>query len=665
MGAPAFTITTAVVTSVRRYFQWKSTEGLTWTVTGSDAAINGVYEYIGQSQYYDMILKYYRDTTDSTKIFITSDYYGEYRAIFGTTASEPIMAENQWPSYIHTDMVFGDASLTEYWYENQNNNSYTLPPTFASASNGTGLFSWQLDATGWSADSSYNFVELTGLIDTESHTLYIREKLQDESYTTSAEQPFTVTFDNGSMVIVPAVDTVNTDLSSHTVNFTFPSYESKLLSGLTTDTFGLMGLWTYCGMKNDQPAYIKDDRYLWYEPNTNRWVVTQASYYDGTYSFDDYYYSYMYADTTGTAFTTSGWSIGMEADMGQIGGTLTWSSGVFAIMPIGTNAARYRVDGGGWIDLAQDSVSFDLNMSLGSSYSVEIQELLENGLYTDSATVNITCELISAPVIATTDGSTVSADGRNVILQWFSTNVPDDYWDGTELAKPHIFDLANATDYDGGKLSPEMDVADQSASMSCCMVKLLPNTTYYMMVPEREGNMYNSVYKPDLSIYIAQHDYEHAYETITTGDDGGLWIYAVHDQGWGTWWKLAVKPTPEEITAEDIQNFYAEHGNGSGLFRLRTNSSVWSEETSEHRALQIFQLPTGDNLIEVQEKSANGIWSETGSMTLSVTNGSEPGSSGGITVPDGKYLVVLNPATGNEFLWDGVADLSDLELLTE
>jgi hypothetical protein len=187
-----------------------------------------------------------------------------------------------------------------------------------------------------------------------------------------------------------------------------------------------------------------------------------------------------------------------------------------------------------------------------------------------------------------------------------------------------------------------------------------------MMVPEREGNMYNSVYKPDLSTYIAQHDNGHAYETITTGNDGGLWIYAVHDQEWGTWWKLAVKPTPEAITDEDIQNFYAEHGEGSGTFRLRTNSSVWSDETTEHRALQIFQLPTGDNLIEVQEKSANGVWSKTGSFTLTVISGSEPGGGdSGITVPDGKYLVVLNPASGNEFLWDGIADLSDLEPLTE
>ena len=79
----------------------------------------------------------------------------------------------------------------------------------------------------------------------------------------------------------------------------------------------------------------------------------------------------------------------------------------------------------------------------------------------------------------------------------------------------------------------------------------------------------------------------------------------------------------------------------------------------------MFQLPTGDNLIEVQEKSINGVWSETGSMTLTVTSGSESGGSGGVTVPDGKYLVVLNPVTGNEFLWDGIADLSDLEPLTE
>ena len=664
MGAPAFTIFTAVATSVRRYFQWESTEGLIWTVTDSDVAINGIYEYIGKSQYYDMELKYHRDTTDSTKIFITSDSYGEYRAIFGTTSSEPVTGTDQWPGYIHTDMVFGDEALTEYWYENQNSNSYTLPPTFASASNGTGLFSWKLDEGNWSADTLDNFIELTSLVDTENHTLYVREKLQDASYTASAEQIFTVTFDNGTMAIIPETNIVTTDLTSYTVNFAFPSYNSILLSGLTTDTFSLMGLWTYCDEKNSQAAYTKDDRYLWYDPNTNRWVVTSQDYYDGTYTFDDYYYSFMYANTTGTAFTTSNWSAGMEADMGQIAGTISWASDVYAIMPIGTNAARYRVDSGAWVDLAQDAVNFVLNMSLGNSYCIEIQELLENGLYTDSATVNITCELISAPVIATADGSTVSNDGRNVILQWFSTNIPNNYWDGTELAKPHIFDLANATDYDGGKLSMEMAVTDQSASMSCCLVKLLPNTTYYMMVPEREGNMYNSVYKPDLSTYIAQHDNEHAYETITTGDDGGLWIYAVHDQGWGTWWKLAVKPTPEEITTEDIQNFYAKH-NGSGIFRLRTNSSVWSNETSEYRALQVFQLPTGDNLIEVQEKSANGVWSETGSFNLSVTSGSEPGGDGGVTVPDGKYLVVFNPATGNEFLWNGIADITNLELLTQ
>ncbi len=667
MGAPAFKITTAVATSVRRYFQWESTEGLTWTVTGTEAALNGVYEYIGQSQYYDMVLKYHRDTTDSTKIFITTDSYGEYRAIFGTTASEPVMGTDQWPNYIHTDMIFGDAVLTEYWYDNQNSNSYTLPPTFASTSNGTGLFSWQLDAGGWSADASDNFVELTGLVDTESHTLYVREKLQDESFTASAEQVFTVTFDNGSMLIVPETAVVTTDLTSSTVKFAFPSYESKLLSGLTTDTFDLMGLWTYCGVKNGQGAFIKDDRYLWYDPTFNRWVVTSQSYYDGTYTFDDYSFSFMYANTTGTAFPAANWSSGMEADMGQIAGTISWSSGVYAIMPIGTNAARYRVDAGDWIDLTQDAVSFELTMLLGNVYSVEIQELLENDLYSDSATVNITCELITAPTVGMTGGGSSSEDGRNVNLQWSSNAPPQVPFTGVELQHPMLWDSENATDYDGGKLSPAMPVADQSAPGSYCAVKLLPNTTYYMMVPEREGNMLNSVYKPDLSTYIAIHDYEHAYETINTGEDGGLWIYAVHDQGWGTWWKLAVKPAPEVINATDIAallQLINDPVAGSGIFRYRVNSGPWSNDVTQTEALQMFQLPTGDNLIQIEEKSTNEIWSAIGSFTLTVVSGSEPGG-GGVTVPDGKYLVVFNPATGNEFLWDGVDDLSDLELLTE
>ena len=421
-------------------------------------------------------VKYHRDTTDSTKIFITTDSYGEYRAIFGSTSAGPVMAQNQWPNYIHTDMIFGNAALTEYWYENQNSNSYTLPPSFASASNGTGLFSWQLDTGVWSADSADNFVELTGLVDTESHALYVREKLQDESYTASAEQAFTATFDNGSMVIIPETAGVTTDLASCTIKFAFPSYESKLLSGLTTDIFGLMGLWTYCGEKNGQPAYTKDGRYLWYDPNTNRWVVTQTNYYDGTYSFDDYYYSFMYANTTGTAFPATNWYSGMEADMGQIAGTITWSSGVYAIMPIGTNTARYRVDGGTWIDLAQDAVSFELTMTLGNVYSVEIQELLENGLYSDSAAVNITCELIAAPTVGMAGDGSSSEDGRNVNLQWSSNAPPQVPFTGVELQHPMLWDSDNATDYDGGKLSPAMPVADQSAPGSYCAVKLLPNT---------------------------------------------------------------------------------------------------------------------------------------------------------------------------------------------
>ena len=76
----------------------------------------------------------------------------------------------------------------------------------------------------------------------------------------------------------------------------------------------------------------------------------------------------------------------------------------------------------------------------------------------------------------------------------------------------------------------------------------------------------------------------------------------------------------------------------------------------------MFQLPSGEHSIAVQEKSWSEVWSETGSINFTVTNGAEAGSGGGsgITVPEGAYLVMVDSATGKEYLWDGVAAINNL-----
>jgi hypothetical protein len=80
----------------------------------------------------------------------------------------------------------------------------------------------------------------------------------------------------------------------------------------------------------------------------------------------------------------------------------------------------------------------------------------------------------------------------------------------------------------------------------------------------------------------------------------------------------------------------------------------------------MFQLPTGNHTIYIEEKSSNGVWSETGFLPFSVINGAEAGSGdSGITVPTGKFLVMLDPASGKEYLWDGIAPADNLEPLTE
>jgi|GEM_PF-3790395 len=105
---------------------------------------------------------------------------------------------------------------------------------------------------------------------------------------------------------------------------------------------------------------------------------------------------------------------------------------------------------------------------------------------------------------------------------------------------------------------------------------------------------------------------------------------------------------------------------GSGIFRYRIDGRVWSAETQVVSALQMFQLPTGEHTISLQEKSGNAIWSETASLTLTVTNGAEAGTGSGgsgITVPEGAYLVLVD-AAGKEYLWDGIAATDNLSPLS-
>ena len=109
---------------------------------------------------------------------------------------------------------------------------------------------------------------------------------------------------------------------------------------------------------------------------------------------------------------------------------------------------------------------------------------------------------------------------------------------------------------------------------------------------------------------------------------------------------------------------------GSGIFRFRINNGPWSSDTTDIRALQMFQLPTGEHTIAVQEKSWSEVWSETGLINFTVINGAAAGSGGGgsgsgITVPEGAYLVMVDSATGKEYLWDGIAAINNLNPLTQ
>ncbi len=667
MGAPIFIITTAAPSSIRQYFRWKSGEGTIYTVSGVDASVNHIYSFQGT----DGTRSYYQSSTDATRWLVIDEYDAWEGKAYLCDYDGNMVGQNP-DTYDDYSWYYDPSSdsnpFNSYMWIDNNPNTWGDPPSATTSTNGTGLFSWKLDAGAWSADSADNFAEITGLQDGISYTLYVREKLQDASYSAEASQAFTVAFDNGSMVIVLNHTNVETDLTNYTVNFSFPSYESKLLTGLTTDQFDLMGLWPYLEQKNGQPAFSKDGIYLWYDSNSNRWVMTQANYYNGTWSFDDYSFSYMYANTTGTAFPLSNWYSGMEADMGQIAGTITWASGEYAVFPIGSGAARYRVDGGAWVDLDQDATSFALVLEIDhATYSVEIQELLENGLYTDSATISIDCALLAAPTVGIEGGGTTSDGGRNVNIQW-SSSVEVAGFDGSSLYSPLFWDINKQTEgcFDDVTIGSSFFFHNPNGAGTngFVAIKLNDNQNYLIRQRIHSDSTAYKIVAPDLTVVFDQYQSGEHQVTMDTATYGaGIWFYG---QPSGNV-LFDIVPAPEKITAVDIATLSILLGAsgvfGTETFRYRINSGPWSAETTDSEAIQMFQLPTGENLIEVQEKSNNGVWSATGSMTLTVTNGAEAG--GGVTVPEGKHLVVFSPDSGKEYLWGGNGDIDQYEPVVE
>ncbi len=670
MNAPIFNLQISTATSIKQYFNWKSGVHSTFTLTDcSVERINGVYEFFAEgTDQNDNLREYYQNQGNSDMYIVicysemgdTNIYFCEYTGDITTV--------NPWDCdlliYYTSTNLFDEV----YWQEPQI--TIDTYPTVVTTNAGTGFFSYKLDEGAWSTDAEVNEHIVENLADDSNHTLYVREKLADETYGDAVECAFNVVFSSGNIQLKPRFAAMETDLGAIDVEFAFPSYDSKLLSGLSRDTLGVSGLFVNCGAKNGAPCYNNGDYYLWYSQRFSRWLVTILDYFNDDTNMYDYYESYLYANdqTAPDVWATGTWYVGMMGDMTLLG-TPVWAGDTFNVIPLGMGTCRYQVNGGSYVELEQGVDIFTLPVTLGSSYNVKISELLDNNLWSPEVEMTIDCHLLAAPNIATGDGSTESNGGRNVAFEWNGVGYSLDF-DGTSLQTPVFWDKSQEETLDG---YPDAGVvyitnADTSASGSFCAVKLLPNTTYRLNVPWREGNMYDSVYRPDLSTFIAKHDYEHAWEEVATGDNGGLWIYAVHDQGsWGDW-KLACDPAPEEITPQDIGDFYHMITGGfcgTGTFRYHVNSGPWSEETTDLRALQMFQLPTGNHTIYLDEKSSNGVWSETGTLAFSVINGAEGGSSGGVTVPAGKFLVMLDPATGREFLWDGVAPADNLEPLTE
>jgi hypothetical protein len=671
MNSPIFNLQTSTATSVKQYFYWKSGVHNTFTMIDcSVEKINGVYEFFTDTKdQYNNLREYYQNQGNSDMyIVICYSEMGDVNIYFCEYTGD-ITAVNPWDHdlliYYTSTNLFDEV----YWQEPQV--TIDTLPTVVTSNAGTGFFSFKLDESAWSTDAEVSEHIVENLTDGSNHTFYVREKLSDETYSETAECAFAVVFSSGNIQLKPRFTTMETDLSTIDVEFSFPSYDSKLLSGLTRDTLGISGLFVNCGTKNDASCYRHGDYYLWYSTKFFRWLVTAQNYFDDDTNMYDYYETYLYANdqTDPDSWASGTWHVGMMGDM-TLSGTPSWGGGIYNVIPLGLGICRYQINGGNYIELAQDENVFTLPLGLGNSYSVKISEQLDNGLWSPEVEIVIDCHLLSAPNIATTNGLTESDGGRNVTFEWSGAGYGADF-NGVTLQTPVFWDKSKEESLDGYPNAGVFFItnADISASGSFCAVKLLPNTTYRLNVPWREGNMYNSVYRPDLSTFIAKHDYEHGWEEIATGENGGLWVYAVHDQSsWGDW-KLACDPAPEEITAQDIGDFYHMTTGtfcGTGIFRYHVNSGPWSAETKDTRALQMFQLPTGNHTIYIEEKSSNGVWSETGFLPFSVINGAEAGSGdSGITVPAGKFLVMLEPSTGKEYLWDGIAPADNLEPLTE
>lgn len=537
MNAPIFNLQVATATSVKQYFNWKSGVHNTFTLTDcSVGQINGVYEFIAENKdQYDNLREYYQNQSNSDMYIVicysewgdTSIYFCEYTGDITTV--------NPWDCDLliyYTGLGLFDEV---YWQEPQV--TIETYPTVVTTNAGTGFFSHKLDGDSWSADVEASEYIVEDLADGSNHTFYVREKLLDETYSEIAECAFNVVFSSGNIQLKPRFTAIETDLSSVDVEFTFPSYDSKLLSGLTRDTLGVSGLFVNCGMKNGASCYNNADYYLWYSERFSRWLVTMQDYFNNENNMYDYYESYLYANNqTGPDTWADGiWYFGMMGDM-MLSGTPVWASGTINVIPLGMGICRYQINGGDYVELEQGAAVFTLPVSLGSSYSIKISELLDNGLWSPEVEVAIECHLLTAPGIASDDGAPESNGGRNIAFEWSG----------------------------------------------------------------------------------------------------------------------AAESTEENVLG------------GTGVFRYHINSGPWSEETTDLRALQMFQLPTGNHTIYIEEKSSNGVWSETGTLVFSVINGAEGGSGdSGITVPAGKFLVMFDPATRREFLWDGVAPADNLEPLTE
>ena len=486
----------------------------------------------------------------------------------------------------------------------------------------------------------------------------------------SASCAFTVVFNSG--VIQPHVKftAVETDLTSHAVKFYMSSYDSKLLSGMTRDVPGISGMYIVADIRNGANYYRNGDFYLWYSSRFSRWLLTAASQFDNESGMYEYYECYLYAadQTTSGVWASGTWYAGMLADM-SVSGTPGWSSGIYHVIPVGTGICRYQINGGDYVALDAGVTSFSFVTALGNSYAIKISEQLDNGLWTPETDLTVNCRRLAAPEVTTGDGVFNSNGGRNVTFKWIPCIAMENF-DGTALAQPILWDANLAVDITGpGSIPGKKFHVTNLRSVNGCFVavKLLANTTYYMMAQDEEGNMLNALYRPDGSAYFAIHDHEYVWEEMTTGDNPGVWVYQTTDQGgWGNF-SLAVAPAPETLALADMALAIGQI-RGSGIFRFRINGGPWSSATADTRALQMFQLPTGEHSIAIQEKSWSEVWSETGLINFTVTNGAETGAGGGgsgITVPEGAYLVMIDSATGKEYLWDGIAAINNLNPLTQ